>query len=118
MLNVMGAGGPRRPAGRRARARSAITSATANIFYDELFDLSVDVIPHIHRRPKLSIFFRQRSVSRRACSNGSELLENRRQCFIENFSRSCRFGGKLTPFFLWLHHRFAFLPPACRLACR
>src|ERR1700676_5213453 len=92
--------------------------ATSNTFRDELFDLGIDVLPHVHRCPKLSVFFRQRSVVGSPCSDGGELLQNRRQRLIENLARGVRFRGKLAPLFVrfhgWGRCLVSIQPPCCQ----
>ena len=103
-----GAGGSREPAyclGLRARGpsqRAMSMSATANVFGDGLFNLSVDVVPRINRSLETGIFFWRRIFSGRAGADGGLLPENRRQRIVENPSRSMRLRSKLTPFFVWL----------------
>jgi hypothetical protein len=80
-------------------------SATANVFGDELFNLSVDVVPRINLSLETGIFFWRRIFSGRAGADGGLLPENRRQRIVENPSRSMRLRTKLTPFFVWLHQR-------------
>ena len=91
-------------------------SAMANVCRNKLFYLNVDVVPRINRSLETGIFFWRRIFLGRASADGGRLLENRRQRIVENPSRSMRLRDKLTPFFVWLHHR-AFGKADCAAMC-
>src|ERR1700694_2980196 len=108
--------GPRSHRSSRSDHRAMIMSASPNIFGDELFNLSIDVVPRINRSLETGIFFWRRSFSGRASANGGLLPENRRQRLVRNPSRSMRLRDKLTPFFVWLYQR-AFGKADCAAMC-
>lgn len=76
-----------------------IMSASPNIFRDELFNLSIDVVPRINRSLETGIFFWRRIFSGSASANGGLLPENRRQRLVKNPSRSIRLRDNLDAMF-------------------
>jgi hypothetical protein len=77
-------------------------SATADILYNKLFDLNIDLVPRIDRGIEAGIFLWRRTFSRRTSVYSGLLPKNRPPGIVENPTRSMRLRTKLTPFFVRL----------------
>jgi hypothetical protein len=66
-----------------------IMSATARVLCDELFHSNVDLVQRLTRSLETSIFLWRRILSGRAGPDGGQLLEDRRQRFVEYFLAAC-----------------------------
>jgi hypothetical protein len=80
-------------------AANDYVSDGARVLCDELFHLNVDLVQHLTRSLETSILL-WRILSGRAGPDGNQLLEDRRQRFVEYFSRGMRLRDKLLPFFV------------------